>query len=164
MILGQDEKAEELLSRASALKLKHLLLTYTSLSEQAKIAYLNKEALQFSYLPSVLLLQKEKKPSLIEQVFRNILSNAIHYSLPNSSIEIGSETTDASTAISISNISDKTDAISFDHDSLLTSNKSGLGITLIKEFTGKLDGSIQYTKVQNRVLAKVAFPNSVHRS
>lgn len=74
MILGQYEKAEALLSRASALKLNHLLLTYTSLSEQAKIAYINKEALQFSYLPSVLLLQKEKKLSLIEQVFRNELA------------------------------------------------------------------------------------------
>jgi CHAT domain-containing protein/tetratricopeptide (TPR) repeat protein len=73
--LSNPSAASPLLIQACNIKLNHLNRTYTTLSEQEKMLLLNKEALQFSYLPSFLVTNKcAEQPTLIQQVYANELA------------------------------------------------------------------------------------------
>lgn len=100
--------------------------------------------------------------NMLTIIIRNILSNAIENSPPHSSINVSAENSITSTIVSISNICDNFGSTSFLHDypSSVTSSTSGLGITLVNEFTGKLGGSIEYNVLDNRVIARLTLPAS----
>ena len=72
-VLYQDRQqydlALALFGEASTLSLQHLAQTYTTLSEQEKMALLAKNATRFSYLPSLLLTHNLRSPALLQQVY-----------------------------------------------------------------------------------------------
>jgi CHAT domain-containing protein len=72
--LGNETTAEPLLVKASSIALTHLLKTYTSLSEEEKIAVLLKQSSQFHLLPAILTAQKKNNPKLSNQIYTNELA------------------------------------------------------------------------------------------
>ncbi len=74
MEMRQPDEAFSLLTSASHLRLNHLSHTYTSLSEEEKLAMINEEYYQFSYIPSLLLKIQNKVAAVIQQVYRNELT------------------------------------------------------------------------------------------
>ena len=71
-ILGANNtNAAVLFAEANNIELKHILHTYTSLSEQEKLNLINQEYLQFSYLPSLLCKTPVMPPSVLQQVYTN---------------------------------------------------------------------------------------------
>ncbi|MFN2438243.1 MAG: tetratricopeptide repeat protein [Chitinophagaceae bacterium] len=72
--LGNDREAVALLTEASKLQFKQLNNVYSTISEQEKMIFLNKEAYQFNYLPSLLFAQKAEQAFLLEHVYQNELT------------------------------------------------------------------------------------------
>jgi len=70
---GNYTAAADLLISANRLELKHILRTYTSLSEEEKMIFLNNEYDQFSYLPSLILKKSVYQPDKLQQVYNNEL-------------------------------------------------------------------------------------------
>lgn len=93
-------------------------------------------------------------------MLRNLFSNAIKYSLPQTSIQVETKKNIASLTISIINQAQTSDSIKLQSsmDSAITSNSSGLGITLVKEFIAKLNGTFNYTVNNNTVTATITLP------
>ena len=73
-LLTNDAEAASLITRAANSTLKHLNQTYTTLSEQEKITFLNKQSAQFSYLPSLLFTRHTARPSLLQQLYTDELA------------------------------------------------------------------------------------------
>jgi CHAT domain-containing protein/tetratricopeptide (TPR) repeat protein len=72
-ILGDETEAASLLIKAAAITLNHLSQTYSTLSEQEKLAILKKESIQFDFLPSLLWTREKNFPTLAKQVYVNEL-------------------------------------------------------------------------------------------
>ncbi|MEI6946942.1 CHAT domain-containing tetratricopeptide repeat protein [Paraflavisolibacter sp. H34] len=73
-LMDRSKEAADLFIRVSGITLQHLHQTYTALSEQEKIALLNKEASQFCYLPSLVYKGRLKDPSVLRQVYAQELA------------------------------------------------------------------------------------------
>ncbi|PVD49465.1 hypothetical protein DC498_24930 [Terrimonas sp.] len=93
-------------------------------------------------------------------ILRNILSNAIKFSLSSSFITI-TAAADEKINISVSNQSgeENTALLNTLQEDKITSDKSGLGITLVKEFVAKLKGEFSYSVNHNMVTASVQLPH-----
>ena len=70
---GNTATASDMLIKANNLELKHILNTYTSLSEEEKLAMINKEFYQFSYLPSLLMKTHITQSNITQQIYTNEL-------------------------------------------------------------------------------------------
>ncbi|MEI6946940.1 tetratricopeptide repeat protein [Paraflavisolibacter sp. H34] len=73
-LVNRSREAADLFIQVSGITLQHLHQTYTVLSEQEKIALLNKEANQFCYLPSLVYKGRLKDPSVLRQVYAQELA------------------------------------------------------------------------------------------
>ena len=71
MATGSNTNAAALFAEANNIELKHIWHTYTSLSEQEKLNLINKEYLQFSYLPSLLYKNSKISSAILQQVYGN---------------------------------------------------------------------------------------------
>jgi len=72
--LGNSSDGSPLLIEASTLQLNHLKHTYSILSELEKMIFLNKEAYQFNYIPSVVFTDGVDQGVLINQAYSNELA------------------------------------------------------------------------------------------
>jgi signal transduction histidine kinase len=88
--------------------------------------------------------------NLLKIILRNLLLNAIQYSTPDSSIEIIAIQTKKSTIISIKDeglgMSDDVIALLQKGEQHLSSNRKGLGWSLIREMAGSISASIDIRK------------------
>ncbi len=100
--------------------------------------------------------------NILTIVLRNILSNAIKYAVPGSAIEVNAKMDREQATITVTNDtgSENLQQLCALQDETVTSEKSGLGITLVKEFMTKLRGQFAYTTAQNRVAAVITLPLS----
>ncbi|MEJ7736664.1 MAG: CHAT domain-containing tetratricopeptide repeat protein [Chitinophagaceae bacterium] len=73
-LLNNYKEAALVYINALNIELAHLTNTYSTLSEQEKIILLNKEAFQFTYLPSLLFLEAVDQPLLANQIYTNELT------------------------------------------------------------------------------------------
>ncbi|MEI6946941.1 CHAT domain-containing tetratricopeptide repeat protein [Paraflavisolibacter sp. H34] len=73
-LVNRSREAAALFHQVSDITLQHLHQTYTALSEQEKMALLNKEANQFCYLPSLLYKGRLKDPTLLQRVYAQELA------------------------------------------------------------------------------------------
>lgn len=73
LMSGNTVEATALIMQACTHTLKTLSGTYATLSEQEKLAFLNKEALQFGYLPSLLYSSAKGQPEILQQLYQNEL-------------------------------------------------------------------------------------------
>lgn len=98
--------------------------------------------------------------NMLTIVIRNLLSNAVAYSRPQTEIIIEAEQKSTNTIITISNETDGKNAalLTTPSEAIVTSNKSGLGITLVKEFITKLNGNFSYSVTQSKVTATITLP------
>ncbi|MEI6946939.1 CHAT domain-containing tetratricopeptide repeat protein [Paraflavisolibacter sp. H34] len=71
--LSGGAEASALLTLSARISLKHLRQTYTTLSEQEKMAFLNKQTSQFGSLPSLLFARSKADPTVLQQVYANEL-------------------------------------------------------------------------------------------
>ena len=71
--LGHSKEGKEILAKANNTELKNISQTYSTLSENEKISYLQKESFQFDYLPSISLLQRIIQPEIQKQIYANEL-------------------------------------------------------------------------------------------
>jgi CHAT domain-containing protein len=72
-LTGRTAKAYSLFADASHALINHLNSTYSTLSEQEKVALLNTQFAEFSLLPSLLFTQGTKQSSLTKLVYANEL-------------------------------------------------------------------------------------------
>ncbi len=72
--LGNSKSAAVLFTDASERTLKYLSQTYSTLSEQEKMNFFNKESFQFYLLPSVLFTLSTKLSIFINQLYTNELA------------------------------------------------------------------------------------------
>jgi CHAT domain-containing protein/tetratricopeptide (TPR) repeat protein len=63
------KESSALIGKANTIELRQLMQTFATLSEQEKIAFLNKESYQFNYLPSLLFIYGTGQPELLQQVY-----------------------------------------------------------------------------------------------
>ncbi len=70
---GDDPEALSSFIEANRLQLKHIGLTYSTLSESEKMIFLNRESSQFCYLPSLLYLKSSLSSSALQQLYQNEL-------------------------------------------------------------------------------------------
>lgn len=98
--------------------------------------------------------------NILTIVLRNILSNAIKYAVPASAIEVNAKMEPKQVIITVSNEtnSENLQRLYALQDETVTSDRSGLGITLVKEFMTKLRGQFAYTTKQNWVTAMITLP------
>lgn len=90
-------------------------------------------------------------------IIRNMLGNAIKHAVPGTVVEIAASAQQAEYAIAVTNIAQGgwtpgEEALS------VSSGKSGLGITLIREFAQKSGGSIAYSNSGSGVTALLTLP------
>lgn len=99
-------------------------------------------------------------PNMLTIILRNLISNAVKYARPHTAIIIDAERRNNDIAVSVSNETDMENAsfLSTAAEPMVTSNKSGLGITLVKEFVTKLKGSFSYAVNQNKVTTTITLP------
>lgn len=100
--------------------------------------------------------------NMLTIILRNILGNAIKYSLPGKEIKITAAKQEHCNTVSITNETDAATAASlhnFETPSV-NSTASGLGFTLIKEFAEKLGGAIHYHYSANTVAAIISLPSA----
>lgn len=99
-------------------------------------------------------------PNMLTIILRNLISNAVKYARPHTAIIIDAERRNNDISVSVSNETDIENAslLSTAAEPTVTSNKSGLGITLVKEFVTKLKGSFSYTVNQNKVTTTITLP------
>lgn len=71
--MDRPSEALALLSKANATTVKYLAQTYSSLSEQDKLTFFNKEAYQFNYLPSIIYSHERADQSALLQLYENEL-------------------------------------------------------------------------------------------
>ena len=71
MASGKNADAELLFCEANTIEIKHILNTYTSLSEDEKLNLIKDNYLQFSYLPSLLCKTPETPLAVLNQVYTN---------------------------------------------------------------------------------------------
>jgi tetratricopeptide (TPR) repeat protein len=95
--------------------------------------------------------------NMLTIILRNIITNAIKYAVPGTSVEINCSQQNA-LFISVSNQTDTDEAIINSTAPSVNSNTSGLGLTLIKEFAEKLGGTISYVVLNNTVTATLSLP------
>lgn len=95
--------------------------------------------------------------NMLTIILRNIISNAIKYAVPGTTVEINCSQQNL-LFVSVSNQTDTAEAIINSTAPSVNSNTSGLGITLIKEFAEKLGGSISYVVLNNTVTANLSLP------
>lgn len=98
--------------------------------------------------------------NMLTIVIRNLLSNAVKYTLPQTEITIEAEQKSNDIILYVSNETDNENAalLTASAETVVTSNKSGLGITLVKEFVTKLNGSFSYSMCQNKVTTSITLP------
>lgn len=72
--LNRNGEASALLIEASGSTLRNLERTYSSLSEQEKMSYANKELFRFAYLPSFSFGNKQTIPRALQQLYANELT------------------------------------------------------------------------------------------
>jgi signal transduction histidine kinase len=84
--------------------------------------------------------------NLLKIIVRNLLQNAIQYSMPATGIEVSAENTGKGVCISIKDeglgMSDEVIAVLQNNEQNLSSNRKGLGWSLIKEMAGSINASI----------------------
>lgn len=97
--------------------------------------------------------------NILTIVLRNILSNAITYAIPGSPIEVNANTTQEQVIVTITNEtgSENIHLLYSLQDDVVTSERSGLGLTLVKEFIVRLNGQLAYTIKQNKVTAVITL-------
>lgn len=97
--------------------------------------------------------------NMLTIIIRNLLSNAVRYALPGTHIKIEAQkNSDITIIISNDTDSENTTLLNTSEESKITSNKSGLGTMLVKEFVTKLNGNFSFSLNQNRVTATVTLP------
>ncbi|MBX3257771.1 MAG: tetratricopeptide repeat-containing sensor histidine kinase [Chitinophagaceae bacterium] len=98
--------------------------------------------------------------NMLTIVLRNILSNAIKYSLPGSAIEVNAKIARELATITVANEagSENIHLLYSLQDDTVTSEKSGLGLTLVKEFIAKLNGQFTCTTEHNKTIAVITLP------
>lgn len=72
--LGNSPKAASLFDEATNITLHYLSVTYATLSEQEKIAILEKQSYQFDFLPSLLFMEGKARSPLANKLFENVLA------------------------------------------------------------------------------------------
>jgi len=90
-------------------------------------------------------------------IIRNMLGNAIKYAVPGTTVEIEAAAQQACYAIAVTNIA-QGGWTPGEETAALSSGKSGLGLTLIKEFAQKLGGGITYSNNSSGVTALLTLP------
>ena len=73
-VIGNDTEAGHFLIKASGITLNHLSQSYSTLSEQEKLAILKQESTQFDFLPSLLSTAGGKFPVLANHLYTNQLA------------------------------------------------------------------------------------------
>jgi tetratricopeptide (TPR) repeat protein len=71
---GDDAAATPFYIQASRVQLKHLILTYSTLSEGEKMSFLDRQNSTFSYLPSALYEGSKTSELLAQQLYQNELT------------------------------------------------------------------------------------------
>ena len=99
-------------------------------------------------------------PNMLTIILRNLISNGVKYARPHTAIIIAAERRNIDISVSVSNETDMENAslLSTAAEPTVTSSKSGLGITLVKEFVSKLKGNFSYTVNQNKVTTTITLP------
>lgn len=72
--LGNSPKAAFLFDEATNITLNYLSVTYATLSEQEKIAILEKQSYQFDFLPSLLFMEGTERSPLANKLYENVLT------------------------------------------------------------------------------------------
>ena len=72
--LGNDKQSAILFDEATNITLEYLSRTYSTLSEQEKIAILTRQKYQFDFLPSLLLYQDKGGPNITNKLYENVLA------------------------------------------------------------------------------------------
>jgi len=100
--------------------------------------------------------------NMLTIILRNTIANAIKYAVPQSTVLLQAGQSEESVFIKITNKAIGTNSLAMINTGKSTINSSvtGLGITLIKEFTEKLQGSINYSVTDQHVTAKITLPLS----
>lgn len=100
--------------------------------------------------------------NMLTIILRNAIANAIKYAVPRSTVTLQSGHTENCIFIKIINRSIVTDDMTmFNRDKpAINSDVTGLGITLIKEFTEKLHGSVNYSFSDQHVITEITLPLS----
>ena len=70
----KDSLAVSSFDEATNITLNYLSRTYTTLSEQEKIAILQKQALQFNFLPSYLFIKGLTQSPLVNKLYQNVIT------------------------------------------------------------------------------------------
>lgn len=97
--------------------------------------------------------------NMLTIIIRNLVSNAVRYALPGTHIKIEAQkNSDITIIISNDTNSENATLLNTPEESKITSNKSGLGTMLVKEFVAKLNGNFSFSLNQNRVTATVTLP------
>lgn len=99
--------------------------------------------------------------NMITIIIRNIFSNCIRYSVPATVITVNAEARHSDIILTVINKADPSRLTAFTNrqSNTVSSDASGLGITLIKEFVQKLNGTVDYIIRIDEVSTIISIPS-----
>ena len=101
-------------------------------------------------------------PTYLERIFNNLISNALKYSDEDLSINLEDDGT-----IIFSNKAANLTSVQVERlfDRFYTvetgQNSTGIGLSIVRSFVEKMDGTIKAEYIEGRLLIKVAFPEGI---
>jgi K+-sensing histidine kinase KdpD len=104
--------------------------------------------------------------NMLAIVIRNIMANVVKHAAPNSHLTISSQQ-DTNISLSFVNqLQSGSDVatLTYAHQPVVGSSIHGLGTTLIREFTAKMGGTVQYHLHADELTTELCLPAATHQT